>query len=80
MPRASCLSGLLAWPTALPRPAATCRDLSRLHAHDIKAGFTKTIGQVLGQRAGLQSDLMDRLGKATLSKRPARVTHGRSRK
>lgn len=40
-----------------------CSNLPRLHAHDVEAGLPKTIGQVLGERAGLQPDLVDRFAE-----------------
>lgn len=38
-------------------------DLARLHADHVVAGLGKAIGQMLGQRAGLQSHLVDRLAE-----------------
>jgi hypothetical protein len=36
------------------------RNLTRFHADDVKAGLSQAIGQVLGQRARLKTDLVDR--------------------
>jgi hypothetical protein len=38
-------------------------DLTRLHADDLKARLGHAVGQVLGQRAGFQANLVDRLAE-----------------
>jgi hypothetical protein len=38
-----------------------CVDLARLHADHVIAGLGEAVGQMLGQRAGLQPHLADRL-------------------